>query len=87
MSSASTKPSHDREDAIVPLIHKIAGATFESLPSEAVAAAKRSVLDCIATTIAGSSAPGVKETLSQLKYWGGRPESTVVLFGDRLPAH
>jgi len=37
--------------------------------------------------ISGTLAPGVIETLQALRYWGGRKESTILVFGDTLPAH
>jgi len=37
--------------------------------------------------LAGSSAPGVKEVLKLVQYWGGREEATVAVFGHRLPAY
>lgn len=74
-------------DLISPLVRNVVSTSFDKLPLEAIAACKASVLDCIAATIAGSSAPGVAETLTQLQFWGGREESTVAIFGNRLPAH
>lgn len=73
--------------AIAPLICHAAKTSFRDLPPEVVDACKKSILDCVSATIAGSSAHGVGEVLGQLRSWGGTPESTVAFFGDRLPAH
>ncbi len=74
-------------DAINPIIENVARTRFADIPDSAVQASKKSILDAIGTTIAGSSAPGVKEVLNLLQHWGGREEATVALFGFRLPAY
>jgi 2-methylcitrate dehydratase PrpD len=74
-------------DAIEALIDNVVHTRFDDLPESAVEGARRSILDAFATTIAGSSAPGVAEVLDVLKHWGGREEATVALFGNRLPAY
>lgn len=74
-------------DAIEALIDNAVHTRFADIPESAVEGARKSILDAFATTIAGSSAPGVAEVLGALKHWGGREEATVALFGNRLPAY
>ena len=74
-------------DAIEALIDNAVHTRFADIPESAVEGARKSILDAFATTIAGSSAPGVAEVLDALKHWGGREEATVALFGNRLPAY
>lgn len=44
------------------------------------------ILDTLGIIVAGSKAPTVKPLLSQVRDWGGKPEASVLVFGDRLPA-
>ncbi len=74
-------------DAVETLIENVLRTRPEDLPAAAVEGAKKSILDAFATTIAGSSAPGVAPLLRLLEQWGGREEATVALFGNRLPAY
>ncbi len=74
------------EDAIEPLSRFVAGLRFGAIPAEAVAAAKTFLLDSFGVALAGSSAPGIAIARDQLREWGGTPEATTLVFGDRLPA-
>jgi 2-methylcitrate dehydratase PrpD len=59
---------------------------YDGLPAEAVEATKRDILDTMGTALAGSAAPGCKGVLDMVRGWKGKPESTVLVFGDRAPA-
>lgn len=61
-------------------------ARFEDLPSSAVERTKRFILDTVGVGIAGSVTPEARKILSVARGWGGAPDSTVLVFGDRLPA-
>lgn len=74
-------------DAIAALVENVVRTGPRDLPADAFEGASRSILDAFATTIAGSTAPGVAPLLSMLEEWGGRGEATVALFGMRLPAY
>ena len=74
-------------DAIELLIENILRTRPGDLPAAAIEGARKSILDAFATTLAGSTAPGVAPLLRLLVHWGGRAEATVALFGARLPAH
>jgi len=63
------------------------GLTCDALPGNVVAAAKTNVFDTLACAVAGSGAQGVAEALELGREWGGTPQATVIVFGDRLPAH
>lgn len=75
------------DDPIRAVAANIAATTFAMLPGDAVEGARKSILDACATTLAGSSAPGVREVLEVLRSWGGRKDATVAVFGGKLPAH
>lgn len=65
----------------------VAETTYESLPSEAVRAAKCSTLDTLGVILGASglmdAMPAIVELTSE---WGGKPESTLFGFGGKLPA-
>jgi len=56
------------------------------IPREAVEATKKHVLDFLGVALAGSPQPGVKELLEIVTDWGGKRESTVLCYGDKMPA-
>ena len=64
----------------------IVNTHFDDLPGEAVAATKEHILHTLATVLAGSSAPGAAEMIALLEEIGGKPESTILGWGVRVPA-
>jgi 2-methylcitrate dehydratase PrpD len=74
-------------DAILDLINFAIDCRFESLPSGAITWAKKAILDTIAVSIAGSSAAGCREVVDLVKEWGGREESTIWIFGGKVPVN
>lgn len=82
--SVYDSPGQDPVDLLADYVQQ---TDFEDLPSETVDMTKRFILDLIATTIAGSRAPMVREVLDLFDYWGGAREATTAIFGTRLPAH
>jgi len=61
-------------------------ARFEDLPSLAVERTKRFILDTLGVGIAGSATSEAQKILSVVRGWGGTPDSSVLVFGDKLPA-
>ncbi len=72
-------------DAIYTLVDFLDGIDFDDLSDEVVDRTKRFILDTLGVAVAGTSAPGCRETLGVYSNWGGREEATVWLFGRRLP--
>jgi 2-methylcitrate dehydratase PrpD len=60
-------------------------ATFPDLPESTVEISKKFILDSLGVAIAGSAAPGCGEVASYIKEIGGKPESTVIMFGHKVP--
>jgi 2-methylcitrate dehydratase PrpD len=60
--------------------------TSDSLSDETREAAKRSVLDTLATALAGSRQPGIPELLATVLDWGGKKQSSVISYGVKVPA-
>ncbi len=72
-------------DAAATFAGFVARTRFEDLPDNVVASVKRTVLDALGVAAAGSAGPGIREILDLCSTWGGRPESRVLIFGDRIP--
>lgn len=64
----------------------VAGLRYEDIPAEATEKAKQFVLDVIRLSVLGSQLPWGKYTREVFRQMGGKEESTVIGFGDRLPA-
>lgn len=60
---------------------------LSDLPQSAIQASKLDIFDTLATTVAGSSAPGIAELLDLAEAWGGHGQATVLVHGRRMPAH
>jgi len=73
-------------DLMGKIVKHILGIQFDDLPQEVVSVTKRSVIDTLGVMFAGSSVEGCRLLIDFLRYCGGRPESTIAVFGDKLPA-
>ncbi|MBE7560834.1 MmgE/PrpD family protein [bacterium] len=73
----------------MPLLEILARIAVETPADEitdaARAAARKLLLDTLGTSIAGWNAPGVAAALDLVQHWGGRPEATALLSGEKLP--
>jgi len=64
-----------------------AATTYDTLPPAAAKAAKMSIFDTLGVILAASGVePAVRDVVDLVRETGGRPESTVLAFGDRVPA-
>jgi 2-methylcitrate dehydratase PrpD len=61
-------------------------AKANDITPEAYEAAKKMIIDTIGCAIAGYKAEGIPEVIEQLLDWGGKEESTVMIYGKKLPA-
>lgn len=76
-----------KEDVAWPLARNITAVRYEDIPQEAVATAKKSVLDILGVILGASGTiPGIKELVELIEEWGGKEESTIIPFGIRVPA-
>lgn len=73
-------------DAIYSFVRNMIDTSYEDLPVAAVDAAKKEVLDSIATALGGSMKPGVGELVDLVREWGGAEQSTVFAYGFKCPA-
>lgn len=68
------------------LIDYVVGLKYEDLPERVVEGVKKSVLDTLGATIAGSSAEGCEGLVRLAEGWGGREEATIFVYGSKVPA-
>jgi len=75
------------KDIAYSFARNVARTAYQDLPPDVVKVTKMSVLDTLGVMMAASgTAPGVAEMVELAKEMGGRPESTIVGFGGRVPA-
>jgi len=65
----------------------IAETGFADLPRVAIDSVKNIVLNFIGTTFAGATQEGCEAIIKQVKDWGGKAESTILVYGGKVPAH
>ncbi|MFC1902572.1 MmgE/PrpD family protein [Chloroflexota bacterium] len=68
------------------LVKNILDINYHSLPDDVVDATKKQVLDTLAVILGGSSAKGMEELVNLVKDWGGKEESTVLIYGGKIPS-
>ncbi len=74
-------------DASLALARNVVNTSYADLPGPAVAAAKRSILDALGCVLAASTLePACRALVEVAQEAGGKPESSVLVFGGRLPA-
>ncbi len=70
------------------LARHIARTNYGDIPGHVIDVTKKSFLDGLATILAGGGlGEGCKEFVSLAVSWGGKPQSTIIGFGARVPAH
>jgi len=83
----SQKAEGNKGEAAQIIAQYAANLKYEDLPSQIREVAKRSILDTIGVTIAGSTADvGHKELIDLIRDGGGKEESTILGFGSQVPA-
>ncbi|MBW2148613.1 MAG: MmgE/PrpD family protein [Deltaproteobacteria bacterium] len=73
-------------DIVVELARNVLETNFERLSLTTVETTKKFILDTLGVGMAGSSAEGAAQVIDQVKEWGGREESTILVRGGRVPA-
>ncbi|MBI2831986.1 MAG: MmgE/PrpD family protein [Chloroflexi bacterium] len=62
------------------------GFRYEDLPQQAIEVTKKTILDTLACAVAGSTAIVIEPLAELVKGWGGKQESTVLVYGGKVPA-
>ena len=74
-------------DLCYEIAESIVNARYDGLPLSAVEGAKKSILDTLGVILAASGMePAVQGVVEFVRQTGGSPESSVLAFGDRVPA-
>lgn len=73
-------------DVIHDLVSSIVNLRYGDLRENVVEATKRFIIDSVGVAIAGSSAPYNAEIIGLLREWGGKEESTIIVYGNKLPS-
>ena len=76
----------DNKDTIYELIRFANETRFEDIPEETVRNAKKFIIDIVACVTAGSTAPSCPEVVKLISDWGGEEQSSVLVYGNKLPA-
>ncbi len=74
------------QDVIYDLAGMVAKTEFSDIPAEAVSTAKMFILDTLGVSMAGSTASGCSEVIKMIQEQGGRPDSSILIFGGKVPA-
>ena len=72
-------------DVIEKLVKNVIETKYEDLPEETTNITKLAILDTIGCMVAGATAPGCNLVRDQVLEWGGKRESTIVVYGDEVP--
>lgn len=69
------------------IVNNVVNTHYIDLPEEAVSIAKKSIIDTFASIVAGSKVFSTKIIIEQVKEWGGRGESSIINYGEKIPCH
>jgi 2-methylcitrate dehydratase PrpD len=72
-------------DIVERLVRNVLDTEYEDIPEDTVEMTKLAILDTVGCMIAGAEAPGCGVLREQVLEWGGKKESTVIVFGDKVP--
>lgn len=68
------------------VVRHVMDTDFADLPEDAIATTKDYLIDFLGIAIAGSRATGSRSVMEQVSDWGGSPQSTVIVYGMKVPA-
>ena len=63
----------------------IVNTNYDALPDEVVDSAKKCIVDTLGVAIAGSKYSVSDTIVNQIKDWGGKEESTILIYGGKVP--
>jgi 2-methylcitrate dehydratase PrpD len=69
------------------LARNIVKTGFKTFDSDIITQAKNRIIDIVGCTIGGANAPGCAELRALVREWGGKEEATVLIHGEKAPAH
>jgi 2-methylcitrate dehydratase PrpD len=69
------------------LAQNIVQTGFKTFGSDVVTHAKNRIIDIVGCTIGGANASGCSELRELVREWSGKGEATVLIHGEKAPAH
>ena len=73
-------------DIAYTLSSHVVKSSYQDISAETERATKTFILDTLGTIMAGSSDPRCENIVKLFQEWGGKKESSVLVFGDRVPS-
>ncbi|MBI2858563.1 MAG: MmgE/PrpD family protein [Chloroflexi bacterium] len=73
-------------DIMYDLVRWVLRTRYEDLPQELIEIVKKTVIDTLAVTIAGTNAAGSRILVDLARDWGGKEESSILIHGGKVPA-
>jgi len=73
-------------DAAYEISEFLVNAKFDDLPIEAIHVIKKDILDILANALGGSRDPAIREIHDLVREWGGKPESSIIGYGTKVPS-
>ena len=73
-------------DLIEKLAKNVVVTSYKDIPSEAIEIEKANVLDIIGCLVAGATAPGCSAVMELVREMGGKEESTIMMYGGKVPS-
>jgi 2-methylcitrate dehydratase PrpD len=67
------------------LVKNVLKTKYQDLPRESIDITKLAILDTFGCIIAGATAPGCNLVRELVLDWGGKKESTIMIYGDKVP--
>ncbi|MFC1532673.1 MmgE/PrpD family protein [Thermodesulfobacteriota bacterium] len=74
-------------DIMEDIVKNILRTGFTNLTPESVTAAKKGIVDTAGVMLAGSSDKGCRLLIEAIKEMGGKKESSIAVFGDKVPSN
>jgi 2-methylcitrate dehydratase PrpD len=74
-------------DPIKFLVENAVKIGFEDLPSDVIDFTKLCLIDTLGTLAAGFDSFGCRTAVEIVREWGGKPESTILRHGGKVPCH
>ncbi len=72
-------------DILERLVGNVIEIEYKDLPLDAINITKLAILDTIGCMMAGYDAPGCLPLRELVLEWGGKEESTIIIYGDKVP--
>lgn len=79
-------PIKPEQDPSGKLAEMVVNTRYDDIPANVIDVAKKAIFDTIAVTIAGSNWQVSPQIAELVQGWGGKPESTVLIYGYKVPA-